>query len=119
MPRVALREATEAEIARIYSPPEAEHIVGEIDGEAVAWVGFRTIEGRLWGMFGMLTVAAPSVCVHLFYRFRMRLHAKAEPVSVLANDAEAARLLRLLGLRRTDEHYAGKEVWIWTPRKCF
>ena len=117
MAGVALRAATATEIARIYCPPEAEHIIAEVGGEAVAWIGFRTIEGRLWGMFGMLTAAAPSVCVHLFYQFRKRLHAKSAAVSVLANNAEAERLLWLLGLRPTDEIYAGKKVWVWTPQR--
>ena len=117
MTSIRLREATVEELARIYSPPEAEHIVAAIDGAAVAWIGFREIDGRLWGMFGMLTAAAPSVCVHLFYQFRKRLHAKAAPVSVLAKDAKAERLLRLLGLQSTDELYAGKKVWVWTPQQ--
>ena len=117
MADVVLRKATVDEIARIYCPPEAEHIVGEIDGVAVAWIGFREIEGRLWGMFGMLTTAAPFVCMHLFYQFRKRLHQKTQPVVVLANDAKAMRLLRLLGLVPTDEIYAGKQVWAWTPQQ--
>lgn len=117
MAGVALRAATVDEIARIYCPPEAEHIIAEVGGEAVAWIGFRKIEGRLWGMFGMLTAAAPSVCVHLFWQFRKRLHQKTEPVVVLANDAQAMRLLRLLGLKPTEETYAGKQVWVWTPEK--
>lgn len=112
-----VRLATDAELARIYSPPEAEHIVAEIDGEAVAWIGFRKIEGRLWGMFGMLTTAAPSVCVRLFWQFRKRLHQKTESVVVLANDRQAERLLHLLGLQPTGEHYAGKDVWIWKPQR--
>lgn len=109
-----LRAATSEEVARVYGA-DAEHIVGEAGGEAVAYIGFKRIEGRLWGIYQPMAAAAPSVWNRLFYAFRRELRQQNEPVYVLARDAAAGRLLRLLRLAPADETFAGKDVWKWTP----
>ena len=114
---VEVAPATDAEIAHVYRG-DGEHIVGRVGGEAVAYIGFRKIDGRLWGMYQVLATAAPSVWGTLFYEFRRHLRQHEEPVYVLARDADAARLLRLLGLKPSGMHEMGKDVWIWTPQRC-
>lgn len=109
-----VREATDAELAAIYRA-NAEHVVGAVDGKAVAYASFRRIDGRLWGMFGMLAPVARTNSVKLFYPLRQHMYAKNEPVFGLAQDDTSERLLRLIGLQPTDEVYAGKKVWIWIP----
>jgi hypothetical protein len=70
----------------------------------------------VWGMFGVLDGACPTVWRRLFYAFRQHLRARRGPVFVLARDQEAERLIRLVGLVPTHETYAEKRVWLWKPR---
>lgn len=116
MTSIAVREATDAEIVSVYGP-KARHIVGTVDGVAYAYIAFSRI-GDVWGMYEPLRPAAPSVWTKLFYAFRRELRAHMEPVYVLATDASAARLLRLLGMKPTGRHSVGKEIWQWMPDKC-
>ena len=115
MASISLREASDAEVAIVYASG-AKHIVGTADGDAIAYIGFKRISGHLWGMYHPFVPAHPSVWNRLFYAFRRELRAQGEPVYVLARDADAARVLQLLGLKPTGEHSFGKEIWRWTPR---
>lgn len=114
MTSVEVREPTDAELAALYRA-NAEHVIGTIDGQPAAYVSFRRIEGRLWGMFGVLAAIDSPHCQKLFYPLRRCLREKTEPVYGLAQDATTERLVRLMGLRPTDEVYAGKKVFIWIP----
>jgi hypothetical protein len=113
--RAVIRPATDAEVAAIYRSERVEHIVGTVHGRAVAYIAFKTVEGRRWGMFGMLADAEPRVRVALFYAFRRRLGCETQPVHVVAGSPAAARLLRLLGFVETPQAAAGRAVWRWTP----
>lgn len=114
--RVAFRPALNADFARIYGV-EAEHIVGVAGDQALAWIGFKALDGRVWGMFGMLGPATPQQKRELFYAFRKVLWTKNELIHVAAKDAAAERLLALLGLTATNETYAGKRIWKWIPER--
>jgi hypothetical protein len=113
---IALRAATDAEVARIYAA-DARHLVGTADGVAVAYIGFNRIGADMWGMYHPFVAADASVWAKLFYAFRRELRTHAEPVYVLARDAEASRVLRLLGFEPTGGISMGKEVWRWTPQQ--
>lgn len=115
---IEVAPATDAELARVYRA-DGEHFAGRVNGELVAYIGFRTTAGRRWGMYDVLSTAARSVWGTLFYQFRRELRRQKEPIYVLARDAEAMRLLRLLGLKPTGETYMGKDMWIWTPDSSF
>jgi hypothetical protein len=114
MTDIALRDASDAEIAAIFRA-SADHIVGTVNGQAVIYVRFQTIEGRRWGMINMLSSVAPSVVPELFYAFRRRLAEECEPIYALAQSAQSPRLLKLLGLRPTGESSVGKDIWRWMP----
>lgn len=118
MPSISLREANAAEIAAVYAN-DAEHIVGTVDGETVAYIGFKRIGEHLWGLYHPFCPAHPSVWHRLFYAFRRQLRAKGEPVYVLARDADASRVLALLGLKPTGSFSFDKEIWIWMPAHYF
>ena len=111
---VALRNATDAEIVRVYGS-DARHVVGTDNGVAVAYIGFKRIGADMWGIYQPLDVADPSVWTRLFYAFRRELEAHTEPVYVLARDAEASRVLRLLGFEPAGDVSLGKEIWRWKP----
>jgi hypothetical protein len=112
--KVALRDATDAEIARVFRM-DADHVTATLDGEPVVYVRFQTIEGRRWGMLNVLSVVAPSCVPRLFYALRRRLAEECEPIYALAQNEKSPRLLRLVGLRPTGEFSVGKEIWRWTP----
>lgn len=114
MASIALREASDAEVATVYASG-AKHIVGTADGDAIAYIGFKRVGEHMWGFYHPFVPAHPSVWTRLFYAFRRELRRHDEPVYVLARDAEAARVLRLLGLQPTGEHSFGKEIWRWMP----
>jgi|SRR5688572_6857394 hypothetical protein len=116
MARIELREATDAEIARIYGS-EARHFVGPAEGNVVACIGFRRMGSEMWGIYQPLEQAPPSVWTRLFYAFRRELRAHTEPVYVFARDADASRVLRLLGFEPTGDAHMGKDVWRWTPQQ--
>lgn len=116
MPSVEVREPTDAELAALYRT-EAEHVLGTLDGVPMVYLSFRRIEGRLWGMFGVLAPIGAHQCRALFYRLRRCLLEKTEPVYGLARDEGTERLVRLMGLQPTDEVYAGKKVFIWIPER--
>ena len=111
---IALRAATDAEVGRVYGA-DARHIVGTSDGVAIAYIGFNRIGDDMWGMFHPFCPAERSVWARLFYVFRRELREHTEPVYVLARDAEASRVLRLLGFAPTGDTSMGKEVWQWMP----
>ncbi len=113
---VEFREATDAELAAIYRR-NSEHEVCAVDGVPVAHIGLCAVAGRFWGVFAVLVEVDAHVNRRVFYQFRRRLRERTTTIHVMANDAGAERLLWLLGLRLTDEVYAGKRVWIWMPDK--
>ena len=113
---VALRGASDAEIAAIFRP-HADHIMATLDGEPVVYVRFQTIDGRRWGLLNMVGAVAPSRVQPVFYTLRRRLRQEREPIYALATNAGSARLLRLIGLEPTNEIWAGKQVWAWTPAR--
>jgi hypothetical protein len=113
---IALRDATEAEIVRVYAS-DARHIVGTFDGSAVAYIGFKRIGADMWGIYQPMESAPPLVWAKLFYAFRRQLHAHTEPVYVLARDDEASRVLGLLGFAPAGNVSLGKEVWVWKPEQ--
>lgn len=115
MATVALRPATDAEIARVYGA--AKHIVGTVGGVPVAYIGFNRIGPDMWGMYHPFEADDPSVWTKLFYAFRRELRAFSEPVYVLARDDAASRVLRMLGFEPTGNISMGKEVWRWTPQQ--
>lgn len=116
MTDIALRAATDAEIVRVYGA-EAKHIVGTVDGVAVAYIGFNRIGADIWGMYHPFGAEDKSVWARLFYAFRRELRAISEPVYVLARDDAASRVLRLLGFEPTGNISMGKKVWRWTPQR--
>lgn len=114
---IEVEPATDAELARVYRA-DGEHYAGRVAGQMVAYIGFRTIAGgQRWGMYDVLSTAERSDWRALFYQFRRKLRQQKEPVYVLARDAEAARLLRLLGMKPASETHMGKDVWIWMPER--
>jgi hypothetical protein len=113
---IEIRPPTAPELADIYARG-SEHLVGVVDGKPAAYIGFRPLEGRLWGIFGVLGEMDAKAKRQLFYAFRAHLRTKTTPVYVLATDKAAERLLRLLGLAPTHETYVGKDVWAWTPAR--
>ena len=115
MADIEIRPATDAELALIYGA--AEHWVGSVDGQAVAWVSFRAIGDRTWGLFGLLSDAAVRDRRRLFYAFRKVLCAKDCVIHAAANDALGERFMRAIGLRPTGETYAGKKVFQWIPER--
>ena len=111
---VDIREPTALELAAIYGG--AEHHVGVVDGRVLGWISFRLVEGRMWGLFGMIDPTATAQQKRcMFYAFRKLFQTKDHPVYFAAQDKAAERLLRLGGLRPTGQSYAGKDVWIWIP----
>jgi hypothetical protein len=114
LPSIELRAATDAEIVSVYGA-NARHVVGTADGETVAYIGFQRIGADLWGIYHPLASADRSVWTRLFYAFRRELRAHNEPVHVLARDADASRVLRMLGFAPTGDVNLGKDVWVWKP----
>src|SRR5262245_57760645 len=112
---VAVRAANDQEIADAYRA-DAQHITAVVDGMPVAYVSFRMIDYRMWGIYMVLGEAPKPAWHKLFYALRQELQRQTVPVFALARDKEAARLLGLLGLEQSHETYAGKDVWIWTPQ---
>jgi hypothetical protein len=114
MTAVELREPTDAELRRIYAA-EAEHVLATVDGEAAAWIAFKTIDGRTWGMFGVCGVRLlrqrGDDCSTSFARICGQ--SESESTS-LPCDQAAERLLRLVGLIPTFECFGDKRVWAWT-----
>lgn len=113
MTAVEVRPATVEDMAAIYGA--AEHFIGTLDGVPAAYISFRRIDERLWGMFGVFGSIDARQCSRLFFRMRRCLTEKTEPVYGLAQDVTTERLVRLMGLHPTSEVYAGKKVWIWIP----
>lgn len=113
MTSVAVRSATVGDFVAIYG--NAEHFVGTVDDVPAAYISFRRIDGRLWGMFGVLAPIDRRQVHTLFFRMRRYLTDKTEPVYGLAQDAGTERLVCLMGLQPTAEVYAGKKVYIWIP----
>jgi hypothetical protein len=111
---VIVRPATDAEIGLAYRS-DAEHVVAVVDGQVVAYISFRTVDGRRWGGYIVLSDADPSVWNAIFYAFRRALRRQTEVVYVRAQDDGAPRLLRLLGLTPANETFAGKDLWVWKP----
>jgi hypothetical protein len=111
---IALREASDAEIAAIFRLG-ADHVMATVDGQPVAYARYQTIEGRRWAMLNIIAPIAPGNVSMVFYALKRRLQEECEPVYVAAQSASSTRLLRLLGLEPTGETFAGKEVWAWMP----
>lgn len=118
---VALRQATTAEILRVYAA-DYRHITATVDGHAVALIAFRRIDGRMWGLYHPFL--PPPVHVHrsvwrqVLHLFRRELRAQTEVVHVLAQEEHSSRLFRLLGLQPAGYSAYGKDVWKWTPARC-
>jgi hypothetical protein len=113
---VALREASDDEIARVFRV-NAEHVIATVDGAPAVYLRFQAVSGRRWALMNMLSEIKPSMARQLFYVLRSRLREECEPIFVLAETERSPRLLRLIGLLPTGEVFAGKEVWRWTPEQ--
>lgn len=111
---IVLREPTLEEIGAIHAF-ETDYTLATMDGKPVAWIAFRQVEDRRWGMFGIVAEAGPEVWRKVFFKFRQPLEKHEQPVFVVCRDEAAERLLKLLGFEPTAEISAGKEIWIWKP----
>lgn len=116
MASVALRDASDAEIAAIFRA-RAEHVVGTINGIAVVYARLQTIDDRRWAMLNVLSPVPRSSAVALFIRLRRWLEQECRPVYVLRESEASGRLLELLGFYPTGEFSVGKEVWRWKPQQ--
>lgn len=114
MSEIALREASDAELAAIFRA-RAEHVIGTVDSIPVVFVRFQTIDGRRWGSINMLSGIDAAIVPRMFYALKRRLRQEHEPIYALAQSETSPRLLRLIGLEPTDEFSVGKRVWVWTP----
>ena len=111
---IEIRAASDADIVRVYAA-EGEHIVGAVDGKAVAYISFRRIGDLMWGIYNPLEPAGRSVWTTLFYAFRRELRRHTEPVYVVATNEASSRVLKMLGFELTGSTQLGKDVWRWTP----
>jgi hypothetical protein len=114
MASIALRDASDAELASVFRA-SADHIIGTVDGTPVVYVRLQTVDGRRWGTINMLNTISKASVLPMFLALKRRLQQEREPIYATATNWESARLLRLIGLVPTEETAVGKQVWVWTP----
>jgi hypothetical protein len=111
----ATRPAHAAEILQVFGA-SMEHSVGLVDGIPVGMVSLKRFDNRLWAMLTMLK--APDETwyrMQIVQALRKEMKRLAEPVWVVQDGEQAAKLLKLVGLNPTDETMGHRRVWMWAP----